>query len=397
MLDAARVTVLLAAAALPFSTTATSVFMGLALLCWALSGQLQPTLRAIAAEPAAWLGFVLLAALCAGVAWSRVPPKEAFAAVLKYRELALFSIVMFLFADERWRARLLWTIFIAAIALMAASHAIFLGLVRNVVPAVEHNAVLLKSPITHGFMMSLLAYGAAALALAGTGWRRWVMAAVALSAVLNTLLAVQGRTGYVVLAALAVWLAVSQRSVKAVAVVLLGLAIAVGAAYRWAPAFQARIDQTATEAIENRTDRETSIAMRLHYLKRSVELVRKDPLLGAGTGAWSDAFYEATVNDPPLFHDRRHYHPHNEYLYLAVQLGLGGLVLLVALFGAAFWRAGALPDKEALLARGFVLAFAMGCLLNDFLWDSTEGHLWAVLGGALFGASAPRPPLQARH
>jgi hypothetical protein len=49
-----------------------------------------------------------------------------------------------------------------------------------------------------------------------------------------------------------------------------------------------------------------------------------------------------------------------------------------------------------LLARGFVLAFAVGCLFNDFLRDSTEGHLWAVLGGALFGASALWPPSQAR-
>lgn len=392
MLDATRVAVLLTAASLPFSTGASNVFMALALLCWALSAKSRETYRAIAAEPAAWLGFAILGALCIGVAWSRVPAREAMATVLKYRELALFGMVMFLFAERPWRARLLGVFFIAALALVAGSFAIHVGLVHHVVRGLEESAVVIRAPITHAFIVSLLAYGAAVFALRAAGWRRWAMAGVAFLAALNVFVAVQGRTGYVVLIALALWLAAAQRSRKALVAVLLGLAIALPAAYRWAPTFQSRIDLTTAEAIANRTDHETSIAMRRHYLKRSLELIKKDPFLGAGTGAWREAFYEATAYDPPLFHNRRHYHPHSEYLHLGVQLGIGGLALLVALFGVAFWRAGALPEKEALLARGLVLAFAVGCLFNDFLWDSTEGHLWAVLGGALFGASALRAP-----
>jgi hypothetical protein len=42
------------------------------------------------------------------------------------------------------------------------------------------------------------------------------------------------------------------------------------------------------------------------------------------------------------------------------------------------------------LTQGFVLAFAVGSIFNDLLLDSTEGHMWAVLGGALFGASQRR-------
>ena len=61
--------------------------------------------------------------------------------------------------------------------------------------------------------------------------------------------------------------------------------------------------------------------------------------------------------------------------------------LFAALMGASYLRARALPAEEALLARGIVVAFAVGCLFNDFLLDSTEGHIWAVAAGALFGAS----------
>ena len=88
---------------------------------------------------------------------------------------------------------------------------------------------------------------------------------------------------------------------------------------------------------------------------------------------------------PPFLHDRRHRHPHNEYLHLAVQLGLGGLVLFAAMMLAGLVRAGRLPPPDRTLARGIVLAFAVGCLFNDFLLDSTEGHIWALLAGGLFG------------
>jgi O-antigen ligase len=392
----ARSAALLAAASLPFSTAATNIFMMLAVLCWALSGQWRATARAIASEPAAWMGWLLFGALAAGIAWSRAPAFDALDALSKYRELALFGIVMFLFTDGRWRARLFGALFASGVALLVASYAVHFGLLPSPKPALfaEQGAVLWKKSITHSFLMSLLAFAASSLALRIRGWQRWAMAAIAVLAAANVLIAVQGRTGYVVLALLAVWLAVSRRSVRGLAAVALALAIAMSAAYRWAPTFQTRIDETAMEA-QDRPDK-SSVAQRLGFWKHSVQWSLAHPLLGAGTGAWLEAFYESTAKDDPFFHDRVHKHPHNEYLHLSVQLGVGGLALLIALFAVAFHRAGALPRDELLFARGVVLAFAIGCLFNDFLWDTTEGHLWTLLGGALFG-SALRPAYYIRY
>ncbi|HZN86189.1 MAG TPA: O-antigen ligase family protein, partial [Burkholderiales bacterium] len=132
-----------------------------------------------------------------------------------------------------------------------------------------------------------------------------------------------------------------------------------------------------------------SIGSRLHYWKRSAQWMARHPALGAGTGGWAEAFYEATEGDDAFMHNRDRDHPHNEYVHLTVQLGPLGLVLFIALLVVAFRRAARLPGDYAALAQGFVLAFAVGCLFSDFLYDTTEGHLWAVVGGALFGA-APR-------
>ena len=398
MLDAARWAVLAAAASLPFSTAATNLAMVAALLTWLLAGQWRATARAIAQEPAAWIGWALFAALALGIAWSRVPAAQAAATLHKYRELLFFGIVMFLFADARWRARLLWAAFASALALLAASYATLAGLIApmDAERAAVQGAVVAKSSITHSFMMSLLAYGAAVAALRTHGWRRWAMASVAVLAGINVLAAVPGRTGYLVLAALALFFAASRWRLKGVAVALAGVLIVVAAAYQWLPAFTSRIDQTVVESQEyGVAPKGTSMTFRLHYLKRSLQWIAQHPLLGAGTGGWGEAFYEATAGDPPFLHDRRHQHPHNEYLHLAVQLGVGGLLLFIALLAACYLRAGVLPGNEALLARGIVIAFALGCLVNDFLLDSTEGHIWAIVAGGLFGAS-PRLTAQRR-
>jgi O-antigen ligase len=396
MLDAARACLLVTAASLPLSTAVTNAFGVLAFLCWALSGEWRPALRAIAAEPAAWLGFVLVAALLAGIAWSRVPAAEALGAVVKYRELALFGIAMFLLSDARWRARVLWAYFAGALVLLAFSYAISLGLMRFADErgfSSAQNAVLLKNAITHGFIMSLLAYGAAVVALRSTRWRRWALGTVALLAALNVWFVVQGRTGYVVMGVLLLWLAHARWSLKGLAAAAMGLALLFAAAYQWAPVFHMRVGQAAAEAQDYRLQHdksETSVGLRLHFWKRSAQWLAQHPLLGAGTGAWSEAYYEATVNDPPFLHNHTYSHPHNEYVHLAVQLGPMGLALFVALLVVAFRRARLLPGEYAVLTQGFVLAFAVGSIFNDLLLDSTEGHMWAVLGGALFGASQRR-------
>lgn len=393
MLDAARACLLVTAASLPLATAATNAFAVFALVFWALSGQWRDTWHVIRAEPTAWLGYALFAALLAGISWSRVPAAEGFDALLKYRKLVLFGIVMFLCADERWRQRVLWFFFAATLVLLCLSFAIQLGLYVFVDArgfSSEKNAVLLKNHITHGFIMSLLAYGSAVVALRASGWRRWALAAIALLAAFNVWFSVQGRTGYVVLAVLLLWLAYSRWSVKGLLTAALSLGVLLGAAYQWAPVFQKRISDAAEEARDYRAQMppgETSIGSRLHFWKRSAQWMTGHPFLGAGTGGWAEAFYEATEGEDAYMHNRDRDHPHNEYVHISVQLGPLGLLLFAAMLVMGFRRAALLPEGYAELAQGFVIAFAVGCLFSDFLRDSTEGHMWAVLGGALFAGA----------
>jgi O-antigen ligase len=81
--------------------------------------------------------------------------------------------------------------------------------------------------------------------------------------------------------------------------------------------------------------------------------------------------------------------PHNDYLLIAMQLGVIGLGLFLYLLWLQWHLAPALPPEYEPLARGWVLTFAMGSLFNSLLFDFTEGHLFAYLGAVLYATYHP--------
>ena len=77
--------------------------------------------------------------------------------------------------------------------------------------------------------------------------------------------------------------------------------------------------------------------------------------------------------------------PHNEYLLIAVQVGLVGLGLLLYLFYRQWRLAKMLPSSlERSLAHGLLLAIMSGCLFNSLLLDHTEGMLYGWMSGLLY-------------
>ena len=72
--------------------------------------------------------------------------------------------------------------------------------------------------------------------------------------------------------------------------------------------------------------------------------------------------------------------------FTAAQLGAVGLLALVAMFAVMWWQAGRLEPPARVAARALVLTIALGCLLNSFLIDHTEGMLFAWMAGVLLAA-----------
>src|SRR6185436_6873677 len=87
------------------------------------------------------------------------------------------------------------------------------------------------------------------------------------------------------------------------------------------------------------------------------------------------------------------HNPHNEFLHMATQVGLLGVLLLLALFVSQWRLASSLRSPmDRGLAQGLVLTMVIGCLLNSLLLDHTEGLFYAWLTAVLYGGLEYRPP-----
>jgi len=113
------------------------------------------------------------------------------------------------------------------------------------------------------------------------------------------------------------------------------------------------------------------------------KLFTEDPIVGTGVGS-----YKAALETKQSEFSERTLHkwnPHNEYLVIAVQLGLVGLLVLLFLFYTQAKSTKRIQDKEQrYLTQGLVLLFVVGCLGNSLIMDSGEGHFWAFFSALFF-------------
>lgn len=382
------------AAVLPFSTAATNVFMALALLAWLASGQVLASVRAMARQPVAIGALLAVLALCAGALWSSAPPEAWAEAISKYRKLLLLALLVVLLGDWRWQRRVLLTFFGSVTVLLLVSTGIYLGVPG--LPAMDagQGAIVRRSHITQSTMMALLLLAMLVWAWrTRLPWQRVLALAIGALALLNVLTMIHGRTGYLVVAALLLWAGLQRFGWKgAVAALALGTAAAV-TAYSVVPSVRQRVDMVRTDLSEYRSgDIVTSSGVRLHFYERAVQILREHPVLGTGTGSWSVEYERRNANDPEVLKTPSGLgNPHNDYLLIGVQLGLVGIALFVAALVALYRMAGKLPSARAWLARGTLVAYAAGALVNSFLWDATEGTIFVLLIGALFAGPWPPP------
>jgi O-antigen ligase len=210
----------------------------------------------------------------------------------------------------------------------------------------------------------------------------WLLLAVL--ALINGTLVVQGVTGYLVFATLALYLGYLSKGWRGLAWAALLAAALVAALLVTPGAFQARVARVQSEIAQWRpgmSDGNSSAGTRIELYRASLAIVQDRPLLGHGTGSFAKAFADKTGGATQL----RARNPHSEYLHTMVQLGAVGLASLLFLF-VTHWRLAPLlaSPLECRLARGLVLTMAVGCLFNSWLMDHTEGLFYAWLTGLLF-------------
>jgi O-antigen ligase len=127
-----------------------------------------------------------------------------------------------------------------------------------------------------------------------------------------------------------------------------------------------------------------SMGMRLQFWQNTISLIAKHPLLGTGTGSLHREYGRLVAGTDTL----DAVNPHNEYLGVTAQLGLVGLILLLAI-GVSAWRDGMkLPSLERDALQALIVTMAIGSLFNSLLLDVNEGRFFVVMLGLLLAGVA---------
>jgi O-antigen ligase len=381
----------------PISTALTNIACGLFALLLLSTPEFWRKLPSLRRHGAAMATLVLFAALAGSTFYSTAGLHEAWSWMGKYLKLLLVPFAILAFADSEWDGIVRWALFATLSTTLALSTTNYLGL-THIGPSyiasdpVAH-ALVFRNRIANGLFGALLFYQAADLALAAPGTRaRLIYAGIAALSLANVLIMLQGRTGQVivVLFALAVaaraawharrrlkaWTALGAAALLVVTISLVAYACTMHGS---------RIREVAGEVQAYRqSDAITSTGLRLEWYAKCLELIRARPLAGYGAGGLGAEFAKLTKDETGAKGiDTQN--PHNEYLLMAVQLGIPGALLFVNMLVQIGRRGARLTPHSRQLLLAWLAAFAIGSLANSLLLDFAEGHMFALLSGILLG------------
>lgn len=381
----------------PISVALDNILLALVLLGALFS--LGSISRVVVTHPVARAAMLLFTSLLIAMFYGAIPLDEAFAILGKYVDLMFVPIFIFLLSNETVRCRARHAFLVAMGITLLLSYLVGLNILpvmswmssftTSVNPVIFHSHITQNNMMAFAVFLALLEWRAAL-----TRVRRIVWGTFALLGMINVLLMVQGRTGYLILLALFGWFAWTSLARemrkrgrewgwKQGALIALVLMAAALLAYQSSARLHDRVSLVMSEYQAWKPDhgKDTSTGQRMDFYLNTLQIVCDHALFGVGTGGFPAAF-EQQIQGKDVMKTRN---PHNEYLMIAVQTGVVGLGLLLFLFYSQWRYAPFLPTAfEQDAARGLVLAYMVNGALNSALMDHADGLFFAFMTAALF-------------
>jgi O-antigen ligase len=331
----------------------------------------------------------MLVALALSLLYTSAPMDDAVRDLGKYGKLLEIPLILVLVRTRRQALIALGIYAAAQTFVLASSYLLCVG----VTPPWVYKTIAERQSVGAVFSsyldQSIMTAGLAALCWHLRGMvpgRRGAQLAIglALLCAFNVLFLLPGRSGQaalLTLIALSLWWAIPRHGkwlAVAVPPLLLAGAMAVS------PSVRDRIDAIAIEAraFRHGDPAPTSTAVRLNYWQRSLEMISEHPLAGSGVGSWNHEYRR--LEGSHLRQDAADLrNPHEEYLLWGVQLGAGGVALLVIFLVVAARDARPFAPDVRKAAWSIVAMLAVVCLFNAILFDAFIGDYFCVLVGLL--------------
>ena len=218
-------------------------------------------------------------------------------------------------------------------------------------------------------------------------WSREIAAVFSVAALINALLLLEGRTGYLValtvISLSVMWAMPKQWRLTAVVVTPV---VVLAALYVSSAQVKVRLANViqGSQSYAAKSDSSSSEGWRLNAWRRSLQGIEEKPMIGHGVGSWTMTVKRLEGSTAvQTFGDGVASNPHQEFLLWGVELGLLG-PLLLALFllsPVLDARQFSVPISRALTT--VVAALFVSCLFNSTLYDGLIGDFFCIALGLL--------------
>ena len=374
----------------PISTAVDGVLTGLVVVAWLIAARFRETLQAIRENPVAALACVWFGVHVLGAFYSIGDAANVWGAIGKSAFFLLIPIAAVLVESPEDVRRAHYA-FMAAIALtVILSWLRWMGAVPAdaplLKPAQYSASVVFKYHLTQNL---LVAFGAFMFAVYARGAEtrrlRNVFITASMLCVVTALVIGDGRIGQLVLMVLALYYGSWLHGRRGLVVALFTTAAVAAAAYSIpGSSFKTRSAIAVSEVQRWQPGGEvygSSAGERLQYYRRSINIISEHPLLGVGTGGFKAADRDEAGRSGMKPTDN----PHSEYLLRAVELGIIGVLLMLAIFGIQWRTAAHLADSgHTAMARGLALMYAVASFGTTMLTDHVEALLYVWMSALLF-------------
>lgn len=379
------------AAFIPVSLAATNVAKLLALIfalaCLALNARRGAGVGGAAQSWTVRVVLAMLLALALSLFYSTAPWHDAASDFGKYCSKLLLIPAVLLLVRTRREAQVALTAYLAAQAFVVLTSCLLYLQLPVFWAASGRNSVATAytSYLDQSMMEAAFAGLCWHLRRSFPGqWGAWLAGLLALTAVVNVLLMLPGRSGQVAVigvVSLAVFWHLPRRwrfVGLATPIVLVALAMALS------PQFNTRFTKAFEEAKSYRAvdEKDTSAGMRLHFWSISLQAIAERPLTGFGVGSWNQQYLRLQNHDavPGTTAVRN---PHQEYLLWGVHLGVGGIALVLLLLGAMARDALRLAPEVQRATLSVTAVLAISAMFNSVLFDAVTGEFFCITTGLL--------------
>lgn len=389
LLDLARIAAIIACVGILYSPSVATIGLVVTYAAFLASGQAVSRTKSALTRPLVYWGVAFLGVVLIAMTYASVPWSDRWTDFYKWRTILWLYVTLMLFDQACWRERFLVTFLAGTAVAVAGSFVSAAGWVT--LWRAPHE--LLRNTGTQG-----MAFASAALVCVWVtlerrsflGLAAWIWPVLGTLYIVNVIFITDARSGYALLGLGACILLCWKAVWKYRMLILVGLLVAGGLAFALSPRMQSKVMTGVTQwTTESESAQLTNFGSRRVFYQNSLEILQEHWMLGVGTGGFVQAYGEhvAKKYEASDWRAMQTTDPHNQYLAVWIQQGLGGLALFLV------WIVAMLRERESprvyhRLAVALLAGWCVTSLFSSHFRTFAEGHFLATFLGVLLAVEA---------